>query len=544
MRFLKLRSDKRWCVTVAILFGLTAMTAFGPFFSQAVAAPKDIVTMGMWSSPGNSMLPHFYQLGYARAVYRIVFASLLEWDDKMNIVPKMAQSYEISPDGKTYRFKIRGDAYWHDSKPVTSKDVEFTIKCLTDPGYAFMDFSLVDGIAGAKERKKGDTQDLAGFKTLDDKTFEVTTEGVFAPLLDGFTELHIIPYHVLKDIPVKDIAKSEFAANPTVGCGPYRFVKHATDQYIELARFDKYFLGAPKIERAFIRIVSPDAAIAQMERGELDLVLGQALGDIPNIEIERVKKVPSLDVQTATGPFTQGLMLICKQEKLKNLSVRKAMAHGINTQGIVSKILLGGGTITAIPRAAGYPFYDEKLKPYEFNVEKAKTLLKEAGWNKDTPLRLVVPTGNKERTQWATVVHQNLTEIGMNATLQQMDMPTLMKNLTAGAEEIDGFFVGYVNYMDPYTYFHRRFHSASIPGGNSCYYSNPDMDKLIEASARTVNREERAKLFNRIQEILYEELPVIPIACPTSTIAVNKRIKGVQNTVLPVTRNIHEWEIR
>jgi peptide/nickel transport system substrate-binding protein len=119
-----------------------------------------------------------------------------------------------------------------------------------------------------------------------------------------------------------------------------------------------------------------------------------------------------------------------------------------------------------------------------------------------------------------------------------------MKNLTAGAEDIDGFFVGFVNYMDPYTYFHRRFHSASIPGGNSCYYSNPAVDKLIEASARTVNREERAKLFNRIQETLYEELPVIPIACPTSTIAVNKRVKGVQNTVLPVTRNIHQWEIR
>jgi len=340
------------------------------------------------------------------------------------------------------------------------------------------------------------------------------------------------------------MAKSDFAANPTVGCGTYRFVKYATDQYIEFTRFDKYFLGAPKIERAFIRIVSPDTAVAQLERGELDMVLGQALGDIPNIEIERLKRVPTLDVQTTTGPFTQGLMLICKQDKLKNLSVRKAIAYAINTPGIVNKVLMGGGTITAIPRAAGYPFYNQKLEPYEFNADKARKLLKEAGWNKDTPFRLVVPTGNKERTQWATVAQQNLTEVGINAQLQQMDMPTLMKNLSSGAAEIDGFFVGYINYMDPYTYFHRRFHSSSIPGGNMCYYSNPEMDKLIEASASSVNQKERTKLFNRIQEILYEELPVIPIACPTSTIAVNKRIKGVHNTLFPLTRNIQEWEIR
>jgi peptide/nickel transport system substrate-binding protein len=509
-----------------------------------MAETKNIVTMGMWSSPGNSMLPHFYHLGYARAVYRLVFDSLLEWDENSNIVPKMAESYEISEDGKTYRLKIRKDAYWHDGQPVISKDVEFTIKCLTDPDYSFMDFNLVAGIAGVKARKKGETQDLAGFKIIDEKTFEVSTEGVFAPMLDGFTELHIIPYHILKDIPVKEMANSPFAANPTVGCGPYKFVKYATDQYIEFTRFDRYYLGRPKIERAFISIVSPDTAIAQLERGELDLVLGQGLGDIPNIEIDRVKRVPTLDVQTASGPFTQGLMLVCTQDKLKDLRVRKAIAYAINTAGIIKKILLGNGSIMATPRAVGYPFYDDKIKPYDYNPDKARQLLTEAGWDKETPLRLVVPTGNKERIQWATVAHQNLTEIGIKAELQQMDIATMIKTLRNTPEQIDAFFVGYINYMDPFMYFHRRFHTESIPGGNLLYYSNPEMDSLIDASAATVQKEERAKLFDSIQEILHDELPVVPIVCPASTIAVNKRIKGVRHSILYVTRNIHEWEIQ
>jgi len=544
MGFLKLQSDKRWCVIAAILFGLTVMTIFGPFSSQAVAAPKDIVTMGMWSSPGNSMIPHFYHLGYARAVYRLIFNSLLEWDENSNTVPKMAESYEISQDGKTYRLKIRKDAYWHDGQPVVSKDVEFTIKCLTDPDYSFMDFNLVAGIAGAKARKERKAQDLAGFKIIDDKTFEVSTEGVFAPMLDGLTEMHIIPYHILKDIPVKELVNSPFAANPTVGCGPYKFVKYATDQYIEFTRFDRYYLGKPKIERAFIRIINPDSAIAQLERGELDLVLGQGLGDIPNIEIDRVKKVPSLDVQTSSGPFTQGLMLVCTQEKIKDLRVRKAIAHAINTPGIVEKILLGGGSITAIPRAAGYPFYNDKLKPYEYSPDKARRLLSEAGWNKETPFRIVLPTGNKERSQWATVTHQNLTEIGIKAELQQMDIATMIKTLSTTPDQVDAFFVGFINYMDPFMYFHRRFHTEGIPGGNLMYYSNPEMDRLINASATTVQKQERAKLFDRIQEILYDELPVVPIACPTSTIAVNKRVKGVHHSILHLTHNIHEWEIR
>jgi len=529
-------------ITCILALAMIMMPIMGS--NPAMAETKNIVTMGMWSSPGNSMLPHFYHLGYARAVYRLVFDSLLEWDENSNIVPKMAESYEISKDGKTYRLKIRKDAYWHDGQPVTSKDVEFTIKCLTDPDYSFMDFNLVAGIAGVKARKKGETQDLTGFKIIDEKTFEVSTEGVFAPMLDGFTELHIIPHHILKDTPVKEMVNSPFAANPTVGCGPYKFVKYATDQYIEFTRFDRYYLGRPKIERAFISIVSPDTAIAQLERGELDLVLGQGLGDIPNIEIDRVKRVPTLDVQTASGPFTQGLMLVCTQDKLKDLRVRKAIAYAINTGGIIKKILLGNGSIMATPRAVGYPFYDDKLKPYDYNPDKARRLLTEAGWDKETPLRLVVPTGNKERIQWATVTHQNLTEIGVKAELQQMDIATMIKTLRNTPEQIDAFFVGYINYMDPFMYFHRRFHTESIPGGNLLYYSNPEMDRLIDASASTVQKEERAKLFDSIQEILHDELPVVPIVCPASTIAVNKRIKGVRHSILYVTRNIHEWEIQ
>ncbi|MEW6262730.1 MAG: ABC transporter substrate-binding protein [Thermodesulfobacteriota bacterium] len=535
------KKTNRWLVVGMMLLVLTAF-ALTPY-DLALAADKNTVTMGMWSSPGNSLLPHFYQLGYARAVFRIVFNSLLVWDESSNIVPSMAESFEISKDGTTYRFKIRKDALWHDGQPVTSKDVEFTIMCLTDPDYAFMDFNLVAGISGAKARKSGKTKELAGFKIVDDKTFEVKTDEVFAPLLDSFTVLHIIPHHVLKDIPVKEMAKSKFAANPTVGCGPYRFVKYATDQYIEMTRFDKYFLGAPKIERAFIQIVSPDTAIAKLERGELDLVLGEGLGDIPNIEIERVKKIPSLIVQTSSGPFTQGLMLVCKQEKLKDPRVRRAFVHAINRSGVVKKILLGGGEVTAIPRAAGYPFYNEKLKPHEYDPEKARRLLEEAGWRKDTVLRLVVPTGNKERMQWATVVHQNLKEVGINAELKQFDIATMIKMLETEPENIDAFFVGYQNFMDPFLYFHRRFHSASIPGGNLIYYSNPEVDKLIDHSARTVVKAERTSDYNRIQEILYEELPVVPIVCPTSTIAVNKRIKGVKHTILPLTRNINQWSI-
>ena len=511
----------------------------------AQAAGRDTVIMGMWSSPGNSMLPHFYQLGYARAVYRIVFSSLLVWDDDGNIVPRMAESYEISPDGLTYRFKIRDNAYWHDGEPVTSEDVDFTIRCLTDPDYSFMDFNLVAGIAGAKDRKKGASKDLSGFRIIDDKTFEVKTDGVFAPLLDGFTALHILPYHILKDIPVKEMANSSFAAAPTVGCGPYKFVKYATDQYVEFVRFDKYYLGTPKIERAFLRIVSPDTAIAQLERGELDLVIGQGLANIPNIEISRIEKVANLDVQHASGQSSQGLMLMCCQDKLKDLRVRRAIAHAINRAGIVDKILIGGGTVTAIPRAAGYPFFSEdQLKAHEYSKDTARELLKEAGWQKDSVLRLAVPTGNKERIQWATVAQQNLTEAGIKVDLQQMDIATMIKTVRKTPEEIDGFFVGYKNYMDPYMYYHRRFHTDSIQGGNLLFYSNPEMDRLIDASATTVDMKERAELFNRIQEILYEELPVISIVCPTSTIAVNKRVKGPKNSILPVTRNIHEWEIQ
>jgi peptide/nickel transport system substrate-binding protein len=523
---------------VALVFSLSG-------FNPALAAGKDTVVMGMWSSPGNSLLPHFYHLGYARAVFRMIFNPLLAWDDEGKIVPRMAESYKVSADGQTYTFKIRSNALWHDGKPVTSKDVGFTIECLTDPDYSFMDFNVVAGIAGAKERKNGKVKNLSGFRIIDDKNFEIKTDGVFAPLLDGLTVMHILPHHILKDIPVKDLATSKFAANPSVGCGPYKFVKYATDQYIEFVRFDDYFLGKPNIKKAFLRIVNPDTAIAQLERGELDLVIGQGLGNLPNLEIPRLKKSPILQIQSAPAPSAQGLMLICTQEKLKDVRVRRAIAHAINREGIVKKILMGGGVVPSICRSVGFPFFKtDPFKVHEFNPEKAKQLLKQAGWKKDTELRLLVPTGNKERMQWATVAHQNLMDLGMKVSLQQMDIATMVKTVRKTPEKVDAYFVGYKNYMDPYLYYNRRFHSDSIPGGNMLFYSNPTLDKLIDDSAATVEHSKRAELFDRIQKIIYEDMPIVPIVCPTATIAVNKRIKGVKHSFLPISRNIHEWVIQ
>ena len=530
-----------------LLIGIMVMTLIGvaALCTNPVAAGgRNMVTIGMWSSPGNSLIPMFYHLGYARAVYRLLFSPLLEWNDNLDIVPKMAESYTVSPDGLTYTFKIRENAFWQDGEPVTSRDVEFSINCLSDPGYSFMDFNLISGIAGAKDRKEGKNPNLSGFKIIDDKTFEVKTEKVFAPLLDGLTELYILPYHILKGIPVADIIKNPFASNPTVGCGPYRFVKHATDQYIEMVRNDAYFLGTPKIEKVFLQIMSPDSAIAQLERGELDVVLGEGLGDIPNIEIARIKKIPHLELQRAYSPGCQGLNLMTTHEKFKDLRVRRALAHALNTKGIIQKILLDGGSPIPTGRAVGFPFFNKTLSPYAYNPEKARALLKEAGWDPNTPLRLVAPTGNKERLQWATVAQQNFKDVGIKAELQQFDIATMIKMIRTTPEELDGYFVGLQNYMDPHLYFHRRFHSESIPGGNLMYYSNPEVDSLIEQGAATLDKSKRTVIYDKIQAILHNELPLVPIVSPTSTIAVNKHLKGVRHSILSLTRNIHEWEIQ
>ena len=537
----KLRNSvKGFIVVAAAVLMLSPLLGVG----QAAAASRNAISIGMWSSPGASMLPHFYQVGYARAVYRILFRTLLQYDDDFNIVPNIAASYSISDDGKTYCFKIRDDAIWHDGKPVTSRDVKFTAECLSDPDFAFYGYQFVAGILGAKERRDGKTKDLAGFKIIDDKTFEVTTDGVFAPMLDGFgTELHIIPHHILKDIPVKDMAQSKFAFNPTVGCGPYQFVKYVTDQYVELKCFDRFYLGRPKIETVFIRIVIPDVAVAQLQKGELDMVFGGGLGDIPNIEIPVLRKNPSLVLKTAPGPYTQLMLVNCKQEKFKDLRVRRAMIHAINREGIQKKILFGNGMLGPGALNPGFPYHNNSLHPHEYNPEEARQLLKEAGWHKDTPVRLLVPTGNKERIQWATVAQQNFREVGIKADLQQFDISTAISMWRKTPEKVDGFFVGLINYLDPYTYFQRRFHSKESGTSNLSFYSNPEVDELIDKSVLTVDRAERKKYYDRIQEILYDELPVVPIIFPASTIAVNKWVHGVKYNILPVTRNIHEWTV-
>jgi peptide/nickel transport system substrate-binding protein len=523
-----------------VIFSLICL----PTVSLAKEAPSK-VTIGMWSSPGNSLLPHFYHLGYARSVFQICFNSLLAWDDDFNLTPKLAESYSVSKDQMTYRFKIRDNANWHDGKPVTSADVKFTVECLSDPDYAFMDFNLVAGIKGAKARKKGETKEISGFKIIDDKTFEVTTDGIFSPLLDAFgTELHILPRHILKDVKVAEMASCSFAAKPTVGNGPYKFVRYETDRFVEFTANKDFYLGAPKIEKVYIMIVNPDTAVAQLEKGELDMLGGGSMSALPNIEIARVKRVPHLDIQASGGPASQGMFFYTGKEKFKDFRVRRAFAHAINTKGIVKKILLGNGVVTPILYGESYPFQNKNLKPYTYDPKKAKELLKEANWDPETEVKMVVPTGNKERIQWATVAQQNLRNVGVKANLTQMDIATLIRTIRKTPEDLDVFFLGHKNYLDPFMFFHRRFSEESIPGGNLTYYRNAKVNELIEELKLVVDMDAKRKITDQISEILYKELPVVSICNPTETIAVNKKVHGPKMSILPINRNIHEWYIK
>jgi peptide/nickel transport system substrate-binding protein len=493
-------------------------------------APKSelVVVSGMWSPP-NNFSPIFTDSSYGYYVVRFLFQGMVEArmeNNQMKFFPSLAQKWEISPDNQTFTFTIHPKANWHDGRPVTAEDMLFTLQTISDPRTQTNRGAEISTIAGLDERGKRPAGGQLGIRILGPKVIEIKTKVPVDPTM--FLErvgnnVYVMPKHVLGNVPPDQLNRHQFMLNPTVGNGPFKFVQYKTDQFIELVQNESYHNGVPNVRRVFVRIIPATTMVAQLERQDMDLSAGFGIGEIPIEDWDRVKSMSHIRAVTFPGPGYQYMLVNFRRAYLQDKRVRRALAHAINRQLIVTQLIKGEATLAEGPIPPRNPYYNKNVKPWPFDTARARQLLQEAGWDFNRTLLLRVPVGNTIRERAADIIRENLLAAGVKVDIQKSDFPTHIASLQQANYDIA--LLGWAGPTDP------DVSSQYRTGGqyNYSYNSIGPMDQLLDEGVKLSDPAKRRQVYDKFQELFADELPVIVLFYQNARNAIAKRMTNVQD---------------
>ena len=499
-------------------------------------------TMAIFGTPGASLLGNFTSTNYGVTLAQCQYEAMFGYDEKLQLQPKLAEKYDLASDGKTWTFTLKQGLKWSDGQPVTAKDVEATVMAMTHPATVTNWISFVEEIVGALERKGGKREDIPGLKVVDDRTIQATTINPSAIFLDLFgTEFTVLPKHMLESVPPDQLLKSQVSTMPTVSTGPFHLTAYQADQVAEFSRNPNYWGKQPALEKVFVKIMTPETAIVQLEKGELEVIPGEISGELPPVEADRLKKNPDITVTSYPNNNTETLYMNHKTA-FGDVRTRQALYYAIDREAIVKQLLLGYGKVAYSVYPEFLPYYKPDLNKYAYDPAKAKQLLSEAGWDSSKPLNYVVPTGDTIRTQLGTIIQQFLQAVGFNAQIEETDFATSTARSRAHTFDLMSTQNRGYNNLDV----NRRFNSNMTEAGvNAGSYSNPELDQaMAEARTKTTTAEQKP-LTDKIQQIINQDAVTVMMYYRDSIGAVNtKKLDGAVPKYLGVHRTMQNWALK
>ncbi|MDQ3695331.1 MAG: ABC transporter substrate-binding protein [Chloroflexota bacterium] len=503
------------------------LTLLGPRPLGAVAAPaaqaEDSQVSILWRQPV-TLNPLFSTSGSEQQVERLMFGAIVKMSGDLVPTPDLAESIDVSDDATVYTFHLHQDITFTDGEPLTAEDVAFTLETALNPVTASIWRGRLLGIAGA-DAYPDDADSVSGIATPDDYTVEITLaapDSAFLPIICNFSGLGILPKHILEEVAPDQLQAHPYSLAPDVTAGAYQFAEFEADQFLEITANPDYFGGAPAIERMFLRIVTPNVGISQLETGEMDLLA------LPVNEAERVRTLPDVTVISVPSPSMDFLALNLNREYLQNPGLRQAMMHAIDRQAIVDNVLQGEGEVVNSPifgpEWMGVP---EGLNEYASDPEQATQILADSGWDTSQTLQIMHIPDQGVKDAVISIIQEQLRTVGIQSEILQVDVAELNRRYITD-NDFDIFYnAGGVFRADPSisgTYFLTR--NFTPAGGNASHYSNEQVDELYAAGQATGNNEERKAAYTELAQILNADLPWIYLWSPNSLYAVSNRLQG------------------
>lgn len=448
----------------------------------------------------------------------------------LDIIPLLAESWDISDDKLTYTFHIRKGIKWQDGVPFTSGDVVFSFNMIMDP--------KVDS-----PHLRSYYRDIKSVKASDDQTVVFTYSKPYFLALEFCGGMPVVPKHIFE--------KGDFNSNPAgrnpVGTGPYKFIKWNTGREIVLQKNEGYWGDKPNIEQIVFRIITDSTVAFQvLKREELDF------SGLTPIQWAR---------QTSSNNFSRNFKKFSyftpnysfigwntRRPFFSDSRVRVAMTHFVNRELILDKILYSLGSVVTNPFFINSPEYDKYIKPYPYDPQEGERLLDEAGWidhdgdgirDKDGvkfEFEFLIPNGSENAEKISTILKEELDKAGINMEIRNTEWAVFTTRLNE--RKFDAVTLGWSMGVesDPY----QIWHSSQIEkGSNFVGFSNKEADKLIDKARSEFNRDKRIEIYRRFSEIVHDEQPYTFLFCIKSTVALNNRFNGV--VVYPLGLEPREW---
>ncbi len=464
-----------------------------------------------------------------------MYEGLVGWNEKSEIIPLLAAEMpKISADGKTYTFTLR-DVKFPNGRAVTAEDVKYSITRALDPKLnSPVAMTYLNDIVGADAVAAGKATDLSGVKVIDPKTVSITLVAARAYFLGKLT------YPTSYVVPKEEVEKGNKTEGGAFtideknagqcGTGPFRLASYTRQSKVVLDANKDYWGGAPKLTR-IERPIILDAKTARnlYDAGQLDLIT------LEKGDYEQVKDDATLKDQIKSFDRAATFYLGMNQthyKPFKDKRVRQAIAHAINKDAIVQSVLLGINERANGVLPKGIPGFDPNLKGLEYDPEKSKKLLAEAGFPDGKglpPLTLTFREKQPDLAKTAEVVKEQLAAVGVQTNLNEMEWGAYLK--ATDNREVDFFHMRWAaDYIDPQNFLSLLLHSEAPE--NRTAYSNPQYDRLCEQADAETDPAKRMALYNQAEKIVVDDAPWVPIYFQRDLELIKPYVTGIRDGLM------------
>ncbi len=469
---------------------------------------------------------------YASLINSYIYETLIKRDEKtLELVPSLAESWEVAEDHLTYVFRLKKGVKWQDGRPLTARDVLFSFERIRDP--------KVDSA-----HLRSYYQDVENLEVLDDHTIRYTYRIPYFRALEFCGGIPIVPAHTFTE--GVDFNNHPIGRNP-IGNGPYRLLRWETGREIVLVRNEEYWGEKPHFNRIVLKIITDSTAAFQvLKKGGLDEMTLRPIQWVRQTRSRRFNE-NFLKLKYYTPSYSY---IGWNQRKplFSDRRVRLAMTLMMDRETILKKILFGLGTVVSGNFYIKSPDYNQALKPHPYDPAKAIELLRAAGWedhdrdgilDRDgVPFRFefLLSSGSKFGEQVATILQENLKGIGARMDIRKLEWAVFIQRIDE--RDFDACTLGWSLSWesDPFQLWHS---SQAEKGSNYVGFVNEEADRIIEAARREFDPAKRHRMYHRFHEIIHEEQPYTFLFTREDLEAVSSRFRNVN--LYPMGPQPREW---
>ena len=528
------RPRDHYCARAVLRSGILALLpALAPgCASESDGRDEQILVAAIGSDPGhlNSAIT---TNGSVRSAAGLLYNGLLSLDDSLRPRPELAERWAVLDDGARYRFHLRRGVRWHDGRPFTAADVKFTFDSLLLRFHSRIRASLGPS--------------LQGIETPDDSTVVFRFRQPYAPLLQQLDvgEAPILPKHIFEGTdPLRNPAN-----RAPVGTGPFRFVSYETNGEIRYAANEEYFRGRPPLGGVVLRVIpEPATQVMALEAGEVDWLFA-----VPAPERERMRGDPR--IRLLQGTVNSGgsncittLGFNLDRPIFGDVRVRRAIAHALDRQQFLERVLFGNGRVADAPISSKIAFaHASDLPMPAYDTARSIALLEEVGWRRgqdgvrvahgvrgiaDGTRFAIGFKGQPAQMVYGELLRAQLRAVGIDLRLESLE-PAVFAQAVFTARDFDTAIAAYCNGTDPEIGVRRQYASSNIapvPFSNMAGYRSAAMDSLFDLAGAALDPGERRRLYREIQELAIRDQPYVWLVETIDTRAHSVRCHGFRTS--------------